>query len=81
MVSIDCTAGAKMEYEYPMHLCLGETIICRDELVKLGLADDKTKFVLNHFSHNGANTVYDDFKVIAEKYGFIASYDGLEIEI
>ena len=81
LVSLDCTAGAFMDYHYPMHMCLGWNIKCRDDLKNLGLADENTKFVLNHFSHNGKDTVYDDFKVIAENYGFTASFDGLEIEI
>lgn len=81
LVSLDCTAGSMMDYHYPMHMCLGWNIICRDDLIKYGLADCNTKFILNHFSHNGPDVVYDDFKVIAEKHGFLTSYDGLEIEI
>lgn len=81
LVSLDCTAGAKMVYDYPMHMCLGDNIKCRDFMIDNGFADKNTKFVLNHYSHNGPDTVYDDFKPIAEKCGFIPSYDGLEIEI
>ena len=81
LVSLDCTAGNKMEYDYPLHMCLGDNIKCREYMISNGFADNSTKFVLNHFSHNGPDTVYDDFKVIAENYGFIASFDGLEIEI
>ena len=81
LVSLDCTAGAKMDYDYPMHMCLGWNIKCRDDLLNFGLANSDTKFILNHFSHNGPDVVYDDFKIIAEKYGFLTSFDGLEIEI
>lgn len=80
LVSLDCTAGALMDYDYPQHMCLGWNIECRDKLIKLGIATEKTKFVLNHFSHNGSSAVYEDFRVIAEKHGFITSYDGMEIE-
>ncbi len=80
LVSLDCTAGALMDYNYPMHMCLGWNIQCRDDLIKNGMADENTIFVLNHFSHNGKNVTYKDFKVIAEKHGFLTSYDGLEIE-
>lgn len=80
LVSLDCTAGALMEYDYPMHMCLGWNIECRDRMIKEGIATENTKFVLNHYSHNGKDTVYEDFKIIAEKHGFIASYDGMEIE-
>lgn len=80
LVSLDCTAGAKWDYDYPMHMCLGWDTECRDRLISIGAADKSTVFVLNHFSHNGPDTVYDSFKPIAEKQGFIASYDGMEIE-
>jgi len=64
-----------------MLMCLGWNIKCRDELLANNLADQNTKFVLNHFSHNGTDVVYDDLRMIADKYGFITSYDGLEIEL
>lgn len=80
LVSVDCTAGAAMTYGYPKHMCLGDNIKFRQKMYDLGLADNHTIFVLNHFSHNGKDAVYDDFKIIAEEYGFVASYDGLEIE-
>ena len=45
------------------------------------LADEKTIFVVNHFSHN-AFFGHDHEELCAEaaKYGFVVSYDGLEIE-
>ena len=46
---------------------------------KEGIADENTKFVVNHFSHNGGAN-YDDLKPVADKDGVIVSYDGLEIE-
>ncbi len=50
-----------------------------ERLKSHGLVDDKTKIVLNHFSHNGGQT-YDELKVEADKLGYITSFDGLEIE-
>ena len=43
------------------------------------IVDERTIIVLNHFSHNGCAT-HDGLNSAAEKYGFIVSYDGLEIE-
>ncbi len=37
-------------------------------------------FILNHFSHNAKDVVYDDFVKIAEREGFLVSYDGMEYE-
>lgn len=81
LVSLDCTAGSRMDYDYPMHLCLGWAIQCRDELLKYNVADKHTVFVLNHFSHNGTDAMYEDFKPIAERFGFLTSYDGMELEV
>ena len=52
----------------------------RDRLVKEGLADESTVYVANHFTHNGGVT-YDEMVPVAEKYGFVVSYDGMEVEI
>ena len=52
----------------------------RDELIEIGCADENTRFVLNHFSHNGGFT-YDELVPEAAKMNFTVSYDGFEIEI
>ncbi len=80
-VSLDCNEGASMKIPYDSHMCLGDNIKCRDKLMEYNLADENTKFILNHFSHNGENCVYEDFSKVAEKHGFLTSYDGYELEI
>lgn len=81
LVSLDCTEGAFETLPYKGHMCLGTNILCRDELLKKGYINTDTKVVLNHFSHNGKNSCYDDFKVIAEKEGFIVSFDNMSLTI
>lgn len=81
LVSFDCTAGSRMEYHYPMHLCLGWCIRFRDLLKQWGMADGQTTFVLNHFSHNGTDVMYEEFWPIAKSFGFLTSYDGMEIDV
>ena len=44
-----------------------------------GLIDEKTRIVLNHFSHNGGQT-YEEMCEATGDYGVIVAYDGLEIE-
>lgn len=54
---------------------------CRDvkaRLLEIGVANEETVFVVNHFSHNG-KTVYDDLAVELEGE-FIVTYDGMTIE-
>ena len=46
----------------------------------MGMADEKTVFILNHFSHNGGLT-YDEMRAVAKKDGFEISYDGMNVEI
>ena len=62
------------------HMCLGRNIKCRERMLKEKLIDEKTKLVLNHFSHNWSNSVYTDFLPMAAEKGFEVSYDGMEID-
>ena len=79
-VSMDCTSGCS-PMDYDAHMNLERNIAMRDRLLAEGLADGKTVFCCNHFSHNGAHSLYDEFVEIAAKEGFITSYDGMEVEI
>ena len=49
-------------------------------LKSYGVADGNTQFVITHFSHNSAPFI-KHLSEIERQYGFIAAYDGLEIEI
>lgn len=80
LISLDCTSVCS-NATYIGHLTLSRCIALRSELIACGAADEKTVFVLNHFSHNGESCVYDDFVKIAEKEGFLVSYDGMTLEI
>ena len=79
LVSLDCTGGAAEHIEKYSHMYLGENKKCRNKLIELGLADENTVFVLNHFSHNGLNVDYKEFCEIVNPLGFEVSYDGMEI--
>lgn len=80
MVSLDCT-NACLPMSYVGHMSFEENLKVRDRMIEMGLADENTKFISHHFSHNGANAVYDDFVAIAEKENFLVSYDGMIINI
>ena len=79
-VSLDCTY-ALAESPSAGHMNLEKNIAVRKRMQEMGLADDGTMFVCNHFSHNGGNVAYDDFVPAALKEGFYTSYDGMTIEI
>lgn len=79
MVSLDCTHACSPSSAGHMNLEYNAKI--RERMLKDGLADENTKFVCHHFSHNGLNSVYDDFVLIAQKEGFLVSYDGMIINV
>ncbi len=80
-ISLDCTKGDLEDLNYPNHQCLGRNILTRERLKEIGAVDGNTKIVLGHFSHKGVRTCYDDFSPIAHKHGFLASYDGMSVEV
>jgi len=77
-VSYDCT-NVLLEWDNRGHMGLTGNVIVRDELLKMGRVNEKTKHIVNHFSHNGL-AGYDDFVPIAEEKGFIVAFDGMETE-
>lgn len=79
VISLDCTEACN-HAEYVGHLSLERCIALRERFIKENIADEKTIFVLNHFSHNGKNVVYDEFVKIAAEHDFLVSYDGMELE-
>lgn len=79
LISLDCTGGIAKKMSSERHMNLERTCVVKDRLIDMGCADKNTIFVLHHFSHNG-QIIYDDLVPIAEKNGFLVSYDGMEIE-
>lgn len=79
LISLDCTEACNHS-EYVGHMDIYRCIKVREELKKIHAADEKTVFVLHHFSHNGKNVVYDDFVKIASQNDFLVSYDGMTID-
>ena len=77
LASLDCTHG-------PAdcggtHMGLEEDASLRRWMLENGCAGEDTVFLLNHFSHNGG-LIYDEMKEEAARYGFLTSYDGMEVE-
>lgn len=80
LVSLDCTNACK-PMTYIGHMGLKENVDVKTKMLEMGLADEKTVFVCNHFSHNGTNVVYDDFVPLAAAEGFLVSYDGMILNV
>jgi len=77
-ISFDCTFGNGMCRHG--HMGIDTNVEVRNRLFEIDCADNKTKFCINHFSHNGI-AIYDELVPIAKKFGFLVSYDGMEIEV
>lgn len=76
LVSLDCTMMRERDGYY--HMGLPDAAEQREKLLRLGLADERTIWVVNHFSHNGG-WLHDQLCEEAAKYGFIASYDTMTL--
>lgn len=79
LVSFDCT-NCESENTYVGHMGIPACKRARERMIEMGICSDKTKYVLNHFSHNGKHSLYDDIVKTAEKESFDVAYDGMIVE-
>ncbi len=77
-VSLDCTEAIHDE-DYYGHMNFKRDWVVRDRMLAEGVADDKTRFCANHFSHNGQIN-YDKAIDPAINGGMEISYDGMIVE-
>ena len=79
-VSMDCTFANDAPYKGSHHMCLSQNVEMRDRLRAIGVANEATVFISNHFSHNGSDASYDTFERMAAEHGLLTSYDGMTLE-
>lgn len=77
LVSLDCTLQRARDGKN--HMGLEDDAEQKELLLREGLADENTLFVVNHFSHNGG-WLHDEITEQAAKYGMIAAWDGMFID-
>lgn len=77
MVSLDCT-GIMINYK-TNHMGLDGAADVKQRMLEAGLADETTRWYVNHFSHNGLVN-YDTLVPLAKEKGFEVSYDNLSVE-
>ncbi|NLC43520.1 MAG: hypothetical protein GX783_04485 [Clostridiales bacterium] len=77
-VLCDTTYGKKIDGNN--HMGVLDNFQLRNLLVEQNSADEDTKFILTHLSHNGELT-HKQLERMARDNGFIAAYDGYEHEI
>ncbi len=80
LVTFDCTFLCDEVSQNARHMGLKENQAVFERLQKIGLANENTKKVITHFSHNNRPTLAS-LRRAEEEYGVIAAYDGMELEI
>lgn len=75
LVSMDCTNGP-LPHSYVGHMGFEENIRLKKMLTARGLADDHTRFVSSHFSHNG-HMLYKEAVEHMRPHGIDIAYDGM----
>lgn len=78
LVSLDCTTIH--EFCRDGHMGLSTASEVADRLRQIGCIDDRTRLVLNHFSHNGGPT-YDELLAEAQAAGFEVAFDGMAVDL
>lgn len=80
LVCLDCTFVEESARANARHMGISDDLKIKKNLIAKNIADQNTKFVISHFSHNG-NPTRANLSKIEQKYGVIAAYDGLIEEI
>ncbi len=79
-VSLDCTGCMGNEWDWRNgHMSVKTNLEVLAKMREMGLVDDKTIVVINHFSHNGGQN-YSEMVEECARLGLQVSYDGMEIE-
>lgn len=78
VVLLDCTNGPKPGVHN--HMGLDGDAQVRRRLLELGAADERTRFIATHFSHNGG-LLHEELVELAGPLGLEIAYDGMEVEV
>lgn len=79
LVSLDCTSGPFENGPEGGHMGVPDDIVVKETLLATGAADEGTRFILNHFSHNGT-LLHEELEKLAAQHGMTPTYDGMKVE-
>lgn len=80
LVSFDCTLLDETRGEGGRHMGIEDNMAVKQKLSEYGITHAKTKYVITHFSHN-QNPLWEHVSALEKRYGVIAAYDGMRIEV
>ncbi len=78
LVSLDCTTGYAKEGRN--HMGVPDVIEVKRRLTAMGCADESTRFVATHFSHNG-RLLHHELEAALSPHGIGVAYDGMTAEV
>ena len=77
-VTFDCTFLYRTAGEVSRHMGLEDNMAMKAILEADGLVNDRTKYVITHFSHNNS-PLTETLNRAEEEYGVVAAYDGMKL--
>ena len=77
-VILDCTMVEETGI-FKEHMGLPDNVVIRERMLREGMATANTKFVATHFTHI-YNPAHQRITPIFAEKGFLAAYDGMEVE-
>lgn len=77
VVIADCTIGVNDNRDH--HMGGRFALEFHDRLVRLGLVGKETRYIVNHFSHNG-RSLHSDLEAYFNPHGIEVGYDGMTVE-
>ncbi len=78
VVISDCTGGVR-DYR-DNHMSGSFVLDTRKRMEDHGIIDSRSRFIINHFSHNG-NATHSELEAHYNPYGIEVGFDGMEIEL
>lgn len=79
-VTFDCTFVFNEAGEISRHMGLPDNRITQTLLEEKGICDGSTRYAITHYSHNNV-PLSENLRRAEREYGYIASFDGLSVEI
>lgn len=80
LVVMDGTMGISPPKSYLYHMGYQENILLKEELLRRGLADPKTRFIVTHITHNKSEH-HQKVEEIFKGTDIAVAFDGLETEV